>query len=155
MFNHVLFKSEPSVSIYLPCGDTCASRCNISKLKTKKGDVTNIQRLKIKQARIQVRFKSKSMVILYMVRRDQYCRLLGWTAPMWSRPVFRGGGGCSSDIQLLERMKKCSNQSQQLVISRSSHQPVGIIIGITWTRFLLNISPFCINETGEAYVITK
>jgi len=38
-----------------------------------------------------------------MVRRGQSCRLLGWTAPMWSRSQFRGGG-CCSEIQLLERM---------------------------------------------------
>jgi len=37
-----------------------------------------------------------------MVRRGQSCRLLGWTAPR-SRPHYRGGG-CSSEIQLLERM---------------------------------------------------
>jgi len=38
-----------------------------------------------------------------MVRRGQSCILLGWTAPRWSRPQFRGGG-CSSEIQILERM---------------------------------------------------
>jgi len=31
------------------------------------------------------------------------CRLLGWTAPRWSRPQFQRGG-CSSEIQLLERL---------------------------------------------------
>jgi len=25
-----------------------------------------------------------------MVRRGQFCRLLGWTAPRWSRPQFQG-----------------------------------------------------------------
>jgi len=38
-----------------------------------------------------------------MVRRGQSCRLLGWIAQRWSRLQFRGGG-CSSKIQLLERM---------------------------------------------------
>jgi len=40
---------------------------NISKAKYKEGGgvVTNIQRLNIKFVRIQVRFKSKSMVIFY------------------------------------------------------------------------------------------
>ena len=52
-----------------------------------------------------------------MVRRGQSCRLLDWTAPRWSRPQLQGGG-CSSEIQLLERMKF-------VVISRSNYQHVG------------------------------
>jgi len=36
-------------------------------------------------------------MVISMVRRGQSCRLLGWTAPK-----FRGGG-CSSEIQLLEK----------------------------------------------------
>jgi len=38
-----------------------------------------------------------------MVRRGQCCRLLGWTAPRWSRPQFQTGG-CSIEIWLLEWM---------------------------------------------------
>jgi len=38
-----------------------------------------------------------------MVRRDQSCRLLDWTAPRWGRPQFRAKG-CSSGIQLFTRM---------------------------------------------------
>jgi len=32
-----------------------------------------------------------------MMRRGQSGRLLGWTAPRWSRPQCRGGG-CSSEL---------------------------------------------------------
>jgi len=56
------------LSIYLPIlsNKTYARQAAIlGKLNIKKGDVTNIQRLKIKQVRIHVRFKSKSMVIFY------------------------------------------------------------------------------------------
>jgi len=36
-----------------------------------------------------------------MVRRDQSCRLLGWTGQRWSRPLQFRVRGCSSEIQLL------------------------------------------------------
>ena len=45
--------------------DICASSCRNISIAKNKGGVTNIQRLKIKLVRIQVRFKSKSMVIFY------------------------------------------------------------------------------------------
>ena len=64
-----------------------------------------------------------------MVRCGPYCRLLGRTAPMWSRPQFRGGGG-SSEIQLLERMKNCSNQSQQLSACRTTGDNVERVLQV-------------------------
>jgi len=38
-----------------------------------------------------------------MMRRDQSCILLDWTAPSWGRPQFQTKG-CSNGTQLLERM---------------------------------------------------
>ena len=47
----------------------------------------------------------------------------------YSRPQFRIGG-CSSEIHLLERMKNCSNQSDQLSACRTTGDNVERVLQV-------------------------
>ena len=81
-----------------------------------------MQRLKIKQ--IQVRFKSKSMVIFY----GETWSILqtAWLNCSKVDQTTVSKGRFSSEIQLLERMNNCStcNQSQQLSACRTTDDNV-------------------------------